>query len=171
MTSEMDTSRITINGQSYDSPDAMPPDVRRTYEEAMRMLGPSLAGGQGSETTEVQSGPAGFGVQTNIVVRKKITVKDRTYGSVDEMPPEVRRVVEEQLQNAGGSTAVTPVKPGVHVWLEIGKSRARTTGDSSTSPLMPADPIEPTEARMHNLVTALGTLVLGGIVLWILFGR
>ena len=34
---------IVVNGKKYDSVDAMPPDVRRTYEQAMARVGPGGA--------------------------------------------------------------------------------------------------------------------------------
>ena len=34
---------IVVNGKKYDSVDAMPPDVRRTYEQAMAQVTPSGA--------------------------------------------------------------------------------------------------------------------------------
>jgi len=34
---------IVVNGKKYDSVDAMPPDVRRTYEQAMARIAPSGA--------------------------------------------------------------------------------------------------------------------------------
>ncbi len=37
---------IVVNGTKYDSVDAMPPDVRRTYEQAMARLAPSGAAAQ-----------------------------------------------------------------------------------------------------------------------------
>ena len=55
----MTSNRITINGQQYDSPEAMPPDVRRLYEEAMRTVRPSLASGQSGGRTQVFTGRAG----------------------------------------------------------------------------------------------------------------
>jgi len=35
---------IVVNGKKYDSVDAMPPDVRRTYEQAMARVAPGGAG-------------------------------------------------------------------------------------------------------------------------------
>ena len=35
--------KIVFNGAEYDSVDAMPPDVRRTYEQAMARVGPGGA--------------------------------------------------------------------------------------------------------------------------------
>src|SRR2546427_8039862 len=34
---------IVVNGKKYDSVDAMPPDVRRTYEQAIARVGPGGA--------------------------------------------------------------------------------------------------------------------------------
>ena len=90
----MSISGITINGQYYESPEAMPPDARLLYEEALRAIGPSLAGGKGSNTTQVVTSHSGLGMSSHIVINKTITVNDKTYKSVDEMPPEVRSRVE-----------------------------------------------------------------------------
>ena len=35
------TEKTVINGQAYDSPDAMPPEVREQYEAVLRLAGPS----------------------------------------------------------------------------------------------------------------------------------
>ena len=63
-------TRITINGQHYDSPDAMPPDVRRLYDEAMRTMGASLAKGMpGGSTPAGAPAPrrkTGFNVSVNL---------------------------------------------------------------------------------------------------------
>jgi hypothetical protein len=93
----MAATRITINGQHYDSPDAMPPDVRRTYEEAMRTVGASPASGQDGGSTQVFMGQAGSHLGASLVVNKIITVNDRTYGSVDELPPDVAPISPPQL--------------------------------------------------------------------------
>src|SRR2546426_12685731 len=96
----MTNTRITINGQQYDSPEAMPPDVRRTYEEAMRMVAPSLASGQSGGSTQVFTGRAGQHIGASVVVNKVITVNNRTYGSVDDLPPNVRQLYEDALKGA-----------------------------------------------------------------------
>src|SRR5438093_5837781 len=95
----MTTRKITVNGQQYDSPEAMPPDVRRMYEEAMRTVGPSLASGLSGGSTQVFTGRAGQSLGAS-VVNRVITVNDRTYGSVDELPPDVRKLYEDALKGA-----------------------------------------------------------------------
>src|SRR2546429_9148656 len=32
------TQKIVVNGTEYDSPEAMPPEVRRQYEQALRLV-------------------------------------------------------------------------------------------------------------------------------------
>jgi len=172
----MESGRITINGQHYESPDAMPPDVRRIYEEAMRTIDPSVASGQEGGTTEVrtaQGGFAGLGLKTNIVVRNKITVNDRTYGSIDELPADLRGMVEDALQQAKANGGVTRTTPHLHVSLNLGRPRVRTIAVSGVSPPTPPLPIEPssTESSLRHLLSVLALLVVGGLVLWAFLGR
>jgi hypothetical protein len=65
----MGDTRITVNGQHYGSPDEMPPDVRRQYDEAMRMMGTALAG-KGSGTTQVVTHSHGGGLQVTQTTRR-----------------------------------------------------------------------------------------------------
>ena len=113
----MTNHRITINGQQYDSPEAMPPDVRRTYEEAMRTVGPSLASGHSGGSTQVFTGRADQRINASVVVNRTITVNDRTYGSVDELPPDVRQLYEDALKGAtpqGDPPQDQPARVGEH---------------------------------------------------------
>src|SRR6476661_4485505 len=96
----MTNTRITINGQHYDSPEAMPPDVRRTYEDAMRAMVPSPASGPSGGSTQVFTGHAGP-IGASVVVNRIITVNNRTYGSIDELPPDVRRLYDDALKVSG----------------------------------------------------------------------
>jgi len=48
------STRITINGQEYDSPEQMPPDVRQLYEQAMAR---AKAGGPGVKVDTVRFNP------------------------------------------------------------------------------------------------------------------
>jgi hypothetical protein len=69
-------TRIVVNGQSYDSLDAMPPDVRRLYDDALATLGSresasvasggslsrvSGVGADGAEMARLASSPAPIG--------------------------------------------------------------------------------------------------------------
>jgi hypothetical protein len=126
----MANTRITVNGQQYDSPEAMPPDVRRMYEEAMRAWGASRAGGSGGGTQVFtgQVDPLGSG----LVVNRIVTVNDRTYGSVDELPPEVRKVYEDAL---AGTSPQTTHPTSLHVSVNV------------SGPSIRADPMRPAWCR------------------------
>src|SRR5262245_2274095 len=94
----------------------MPPDVRRTYEAALRTLGPALAGHKHSDTTEVIRDPAGRGVQQTIVIRKTTTGSDRAHKSVDEFRQLVEGAIQEQ-----GKTGDTPATPDPNMVVEAGR--------------------------------------------------
>ena len=159
--------RITINGQQYDSPEAMPPDVRRTYEEAMRALRPSLASGQSGGTTQVFTGRAGESLAANVNVKRTITVNNRTYGSLDELPPDVRQQFEDALE--GAATKTRP-STSLHASLNMGGPQARSLVDAGRPPTHVPLPIEPSslESRIRDIPVSLAILVLIGIglLLW-----
>ena len=164
---------ITINGQQYDSPEAMPPDVRRMYDEAMRTVGSSLASGQGGGSTQVFTGQAGH-VGASVVVNRIITVNDRTYGSLDELPPEARQLYEDALKQA--TPHATHPKTSVHLSVNLTGSAGPPvrTLDDSNRPSTPLPlPIEPssTESRLRSLPMSLAILIAIGLVLWFLLGR
>src|SRR5690242_16604767 len=105
----MDKTRITVNGEEYESPEAMPPDVRQKYEEAMRLVGPSLAGGLSGGKTQVFTTGFGKGTHANLIANKVVTVNGRTEGGVQELPPEVRKQYEDALKG------LTPKSPKTSV--------------------------------------------------------
>jgi len=161
----MTNNRITINGQHYDSPEAMPPDVRRMYEEAMRTLGSSLASGQSGGSTQVFTGHAGQSIGASVVVNRVITVNDRTYGNVDELPPDVRQLYEDALK--GRTAEVSRPKTSVHVSLNMS---GRPSHDESNTPPLPIES-STTESTIRSLPTSLAITVVIGLVLWFFLGR
>src|SRR5262249_30153825 len=76
---------ITVNGVEYESGEAMPADVRRTYEETMAKFS-SL----GEGTPKVVEGTFGP-VHYTTTVRKKIVVNGTTYDDEASMPDDVRQ--------------------------------------------------------------------------------
>ena len=162
----MANTRITINGQQYDSPDAMPPDVRRTYEEAMRTLG-SLPSGQSGGSTDVVTGRVGH-LGAEVVVNRTVTVNNRTPGSLDELPPDVRRQFEGALKGA----QVRP-RTSVHLSLNMEGPQVRTLGDAGKARTPVPLPIESTstEATIRGLPMSLAFIVAIALVLWYLLGR
>jgi hypothetical protein len=165
----MTNNRITINGQQYDSPEAMPPDVRRMYDEAMRTVGSSLASGQSGGSTQVFTGQTGR-IGASVVVNKIITVNNRTYRSVDELPPDVRQLYEDALKSV--APQVTHPKTSLHLSVNVAGPQVRTFDDSSRPPTPLTLPIEPSSNEsIRSLPMSLAITVVIGLILWALLGR
>jgi hypothetical protein len=90
-------TKIRCNGQEYDSVEAMPPELRRAYEEAMAQL--KETGG---------SPPPG---------EKKLIVNRQVCNSLDELPPEIRQTCQEALGTAPGGSDAGGMGVGVRVVL------------------------------------------------------
>ena len=162
---EMAKTRITINGQEYESPEAMPPDVRQRYEEAMRLVGPSLANAQSGGSTQVVTsrlGPLGANVDPNLIVNKVVTVNDRTHGSVNELPPEVRKEYEDALK---GQTPQAKPKTSVHLSLNVDGPQVRHFGDYRKPPPLSIEP-STLEERIRNIPASLAIIVVIALILW-----
>lgn len=159
--------KITINGQQYDSPEAMPPDVRRIYEEAMRSVRPSLPGGQSGGTTQVFTGRAGD-LGGSVIVNRTVTVNNRTYGSLDELPPDVRKQFEDALK--GGGLNMHP-KTSLHVSFKVEGPQALADPSKSPTPVpLPYDR-STLEGKIRDIPLSLAILVLIGLALWAFLGR
>lgn len=84
-----------LNGKEYDGVESMPPDVRRDYEAVLE----SLQATGGEEVLSLLNS----GEHTNIKASlREIVVNGKSYGSVEEMPAEVRRTYEEAVARMGG---------------------------------------------------------------------
>jgi hypothetical protein len=165
----MTESKITINGQHYDSPEAMPPDVRRTYDDAMRAAGSSLASAQTGGSTQVFTGHAGDHIGASLVVNRIVTVNNRRYGSVDQLPSDVRQLYDDAIKGAGPQA--THPKTSLHISVNLTGPQVRAPGDSSGS--QPPLPIEPssTESRIRDIPVSLAILTVIALILWSLLGR
>ncbi len=92
-----------LNGKEYDGIEAMPPDVRRDYEAVLE----SLKNTGGEEVLSLLE----RGDRTSIKATfREIVVNGKTYGSIEEMPAEVRRVYEQAVARMG-SAAAAPARP------------------------------------------------------------
>ena len=86
------TEKIVSIGQEFDSVDAMPADVRKQYEDVMRLLADSG-----------QAPPHGLdairkilSVKTNVSTR--IVVNGKEYHSSGELPAEIRTALDRGLR-------------------------------------------------------------------------
>jgi hypothetical protein len=75
---------ITFNGEEYTSVEAMPPDVRQLYELALSM---THDGNQDGVPDLLAQGLPG---DATVIRTQQFVVDGVAYGSIDEMPPEVR---------------------------------------------------------------------------------
>jgi hypothetical protein len=72
-------AKITFNGQEYNSPDEMPPQVRQLYERAITSLEQKQPGAASSPKLNIK-------VTTNL----RFKYNGQVYNSLDELPADVR---------------------------------------------------------------------------------
>ncbi|HVH68868.1 MAG TPA: hypothetical protein VM716_13445 [Gemmatimonadales bacterium] len=98
--------KIVLNGKEYDGIESMPPDVRKDYETVLESLKTT---GSDEVLSMLRSGE-----HTSIKATfRDIVVNGTHYGSVDEMPPDVRKTYEEAVGRLGasGSIGSPPARP------------------------------------------------------------
>jgi hypothetical protein len=91
------TTRIIFNGQEYDSPEAMPADVRKAYQELLDQLQdrdkdgiPDILQGRGAGNV--------LGIQ-----QTSVTFNGRTLDDVRGLPAPVRRLIENAMGHSKGT--------------------------------------------------------------------
>ena len=98
-------THIRVNGVEYNSPEEMPSDVRKVYDKAMQTAGTQSVGGSSAPATGT-----------------KIVFNDKVYTQAEDLPPEIRQVVENVMhgpdQNHNGvpdvlEGAPLAVQPGI----------------------------------------------------------
>jgi len=95
------TQKIVVNGTEYDSPDAMPPDVRRQYERALQLVQDVANGAAPQGTTERTVATTRDGVSVKVHTKQvKYTVDGKTYDDPSQLSPEIRARVEQALHGA-----------------------------------------------------------------------
>ena len=104
---------IEFNGKTYASVEEMPPEERKAYEAAMRLLAESDKKGLWELMKAARK--AG-GVHHEVTIRAmKIVVNGREYTSVEEMSPEDRSLYEQAMTNLEGSAEEGQEAPAVGV--------------------------------------------------------
>jgi len=95
------TQKIVVNGTEYDSPDAMPPDVRRQYERALQLVQDVAKGAAPQGTTERTVATTRDGVSVKVHTKQvKYSVDGKTYDDPSQLSPEIRARVEQALHGA-----------------------------------------------------------------------
>jgi hypothetical protein len=95
------TTRIIFNGQEYDSPEAMPADVRKAYQELLDQLKDRDKDG----IPDVLQGGAGnvLGIQ-----QTSVSFNGRTLDDVRGLPAPVRRLIENAIGHGMGTAPDEP---------------------------------------------------------------
>ena len=103
--------KIVFNGAEYDSVEAMPPDVRAQYNEVLESLKKTGGDEVLSALQRVSSGTGGLS-ETIVTTHREIVVNGKKYGSVGEMPPDVRHRYEKALAKAGAGAGLNRPSSG-----------------------------------------------------------
>jgi hypothetical protein len=81
-------AKIIFNGQEYDSPEAMPPEVRKLYDMAAGMFADKDGDGAPDIFEGMLSGQ-------QISAATHIIVDGKSYASLNDLPPELRQRYEQ----------------------------------------------------------------------------
>jgi len=85
-------AKISFNGQEYDSPEAMPPEVRQLYQMMTSMLADRNQDGM----PDIFASGAG-GVTPTLFQTTQFVVDGKAYSSLDELPTEARQKYEQAI--------------------------------------------------------------------------
>jgi hypothetical protein len=113
---------IRINGKEYGSFDELPPDLRRTYEQALAQAG------------SAQHGLVHAGGATTL---SRIVFNGQVYAGVNEMPGEIRKLYEDAIatfdkETIGWAGTAVPLAEGTAIPPPaLALSPARTESTSS----------------------------------------
>ncbi len=179
-------AKITVNGVTYDSVGAMPPEVRRVYEQTVSKV-PELADRDGDGIPDiVQDGS--LSVRRGVTVRKRIVVNGTTYEDEASMPPDVRQLYQQAMRRLGGGGAAVrrsdikmsfQVKgPALGTHQTFGTASPSQASDRAAGPLstqLPTpgtpipSPIEPASGGGGlRVALVLGASVAAAAALWFL---
>jgi hypothetical protein len=121
--------KFIVNGVSYDSLDAMPPDVRRKYERALETL-KNLGQGTGPAPQRTVTSIPGGGTKIEVNERRvQYNIDGKTYDNPDDLPPDVRSKIDQAMADAskvdvrdGGRTDVRVVNVDIAPTVHRGRS-------------------------------------------------
>lgn len=94
--------RITINGREYSTPDEMPADVRAIYDRLM-----VDRDGNGVPDVVDQARRQGMTDSSGVATHHEVVINNKTYDRLEDVPPDLRKVVER----AFGQPGATPARP------------------------------------------------------------
>ena len=108
----MSVTKITFNGRDYASPDEMPPDVRRAYDQ--------VVAGVAASNPEVAQALTSGNVRVRTTTR--FIVNGKEYPNVEAMPEAVRAAYQSAMSGGGSQVPTTSIALGPTA--TTGRSRA-----------------------------------------------
>ena len=162
-------TRIVFNGVEYSSPDDMPAEVRKTYDQALAMLADADLDGTPDAVERARSKQNVIGIDHTI-----ISVNGETYHGVDEMPPGIRSAYEQAmaqldknrdgipdvLQGGGGAGSGGPA-PEVESRQFVVQKEFRLGGGAARPPGLAV------ESGPRTGLLLVGAIVVGAILLFL----
>ena len=149
-------TKIRVNGQDYASVEDMPPHIRQAYERAMAAM-------PGAKHSGLLS-TLGNGLRANAqtVSSTKVMFNGQEYGSVDQMPANVRQLYQAVMANIQSDTPVAPETGGA---IQAVSQSGSSAGSSPTFTVTGSIRAESVNWRL--VLVALGIFLLA----WLGFGR
>ena len=145
----MRKTTILVDGEEYASVEAMPPEVRRVYEETIGSL--REIGGKRTGGSHVVRTPDGVFIHSQDT---KVTVGGETF-DLAELPPELRQVVERQLAGAG----LDPAAAGAQPQKEVRSHTVRIVRESRFGDSLPVSNWARYPRWVSLLLVALGAAI------------
>ncbi len=150
-------ARINFNGQEYNSPDEMPPQVRQLYERAIASLSQSQQGTLSSPKINIK-------VKTNL----RFKYNGQIYNSLDELPPDVRdkyaNIANQVDKDHDGVPDFLEGKGGAPLNLSNANSSDAFVPSAPIAPLTPTSPVIASDRPATRLL-----IVAGAIIVLLLF--
>ena len=164
--------KITVNGVDYESVDAMPPEVRKIYDDSMAIANRRGLGGLNVTLAENHTIRRGNDVKQTFVVNGK------TYDDEASMPAEVREQYEKAmaaLKAGGPNVTKNEIKltfqvqgPHIRFGKSFGSSAPSLPANPSGPPSSMPSPIEPSSIESGIRMVLIVAACLGIALFWFL---
>jgi hypothetical protein len=150
-------TKIRVNGQDYGSVNDMPPEVRQAYELALSTTAGARHDGF------LQTLEKGIRANAQVASNAKIVFNGHEYGSVDQMPANLRRLYQAVI--AAVETGDAPIAPEAGGAVQPVQPNA---GGGAPFPALPtASSVRPQSANWRLVLVAVAILLRA----WLGFGR
>jgi len=150
-------TKIRVNGQDYGSVNDMPPEVRQAYERALA----TMAGGKhGGLLGTLEKG---IRADVQMVSNAKVIFNGQEYGSVEQMPANVRHLYQAAMATIEAGGAASAPEAGTEV-----QAAPQSSGSIGSFPALPTASSVRLESTNWGLVLVAVAILL---LAWLGFGK